>query len=275
MKINNSQWKNVRMSDSEKSLIRARLVQSLHTAPILSPYHPRHIFSSFGMIGKAVVAFSFIFVLVGGGSIANNALPGDVLYPFKVGIIEEIKSSTYRTPAQKIVWQKTRVENRLKELETLSTNGNLTPENKVLVENQINTQLTTLNEQMTEAKANPTQESKDAVIEVAKLEQTIEDHKEVLSTLTTNVDQDIEVPATFTTTASSTEIIKKELPITPLLKLSSTLEQINDTIEQAKTAAEEIDSVINGAPAHDIVSPEDFSQAVTTPQPVATSTTKK
>ncbi|MEI6399971.1 MAG: DUF5667 domain-containing protein [bacterium] len=271
MKINNSQWKNVRMSDSEKSLIRARLVQSLHTAPVLSPYHPRHIFSSFGMVGKAVVAFSFIFVLVGGGSIANNALPGDILYPFKVGVIEEIKSSTYRTPAQKIVWQKTRVENRLKELETLSTNGDLTPENKILVENQINTQLTTLNEQMTVAKANPTQESKDAVIEVAKLEQTIEDHKEVLSTLTTNVEPAIETPTTLTAIASSTEIIKKEVVETPILKLSSTLQQITNTIEQAKTTAEEIDSVINGAPAHDIVSPEDFSQAVTT----TATTTKK
>jgi len=75
---------------------------------------------SFGM---AVLA---IFITL--PAVAEYAVPGDVLYPVKVRINEEVRSTLARTPYEKVEWESKRIERRISEARVLAKAGLLTPE---------------------------------------------------------------------------------------------------------------------------------------------------
>jgi len=61
-------------------------------------------------------------------AIAEYAVPGDVLYPVKVRINEEVRSTLARTPYEKVEWESKRIERRISEARILAKAGLLTPE---------------------------------------------------------------------------------------------------------------------------------------------------
>lgn len=75
--------------------------------------------SSFASV--AVVVF-----LVGVPALAEQAVPGDVLYPVKVHVNEEVKASLQTSPYEKVAWEAERVERRIAEAQLLATEGKLT-----------------------------------------------------------------------------------------------------------------------------------------------------
>lgn len=60
--------------------------------------------------------------------IAEQAVPGDFLYPMKVQINEEVRSSLTFSSQGKIEWETSRIERRLAEVRVLATEGKLTDE---------------------------------------------------------------------------------------------------------------------------------------------------
>jgi Domain of unknown function (DUF5667) len=67
-------------------------------------------------------------LIVGIPALAEQAVPGDILYPIKVQVTEEIRGSLSRDPYQKVVWETTRLERRITEARQLAKAGKLTPE---------------------------------------------------------------------------------------------------------------------------------------------------
>lgn len=81
---------------------------------------PRWVYQS--MTGVAVL------FLVVTPIAAERALPGDMLYPVKIKINEEVRSSLATSPYEKIEWETERLERRITEAQLLAQAGLLTPE---------------------------------------------------------------------------------------------------------------------------------------------------
>lgn len=120
--------KNIRLSDTEKSAIRARILQYMmnprSVRAIPSPYlHPR-----FMVKPLQVLALSLVIVLGTGGGVAfaaQKALPGEALYGIKVHVNEELAALMKRGPEAKAEHAIVRAEERLDETTTLVLSGKL------------------------------------------------------------------------------------------------------------------------------------------------------
>lgn len=85
-----------------------------------------------GYLGRRVPAFALgalALMLVSGGvaAAAEGTLPGDLLYPIKVAILEPARTSLTFSAAAKASWQRTLAERRLSEAATLAKQGALSP----------------------------------------------------------------------------------------------------------------------------------------------------
>lgn len=78
-------------------------------------------------------------LLVGGGTsfAAEQALPGDTLYPVKVNINEEVRSFVALKAESKAAWDVRRAERRLEEAEKLLSDRGLTDEERAKLEERI------------------------------------------------------------------------------------------------------------------------------------------
>lgn len=95
-------------------------------------------FASSPLIRKAMSVFSLVLAfMISAGSVsyaAEGSLPGDVLYPVKVGINEEVRATLAPTAQAKAAWEAERAERRLAEAETLATRGELGTETRIALE---------------------------------------------------------------------------------------------------------------------------------------------
>ncbi|QQR50273.1 hypothetical protein IPF86_04340 [Candidatus Nomurabacteria bacterium] len=113
----------------EKESIRHEIVRAMQVPSpiaILSPFMKHFNWMFF----TKATAIAVIVLLVGGSSLtyaSENALPGDLLYPVKIHVKEEIEVSFANTPMQKVTIQKERIERRISEVKTLKATGALTP----------------------------------------------------------------------------------------------------------------------------------------------------
>lgn len=76
-------------------------------------------------ISLGLVAIAFVVILP---TVAEYTVPGDILYPVKVRINEEVRSTLARTPYEKVEWEAQRIERRISEARILAKAGLLTPE---------------------------------------------------------------------------------------------------------------------------------------------------
>lgn len=67
-----------------------------------------------------------MFLIVGVPFVAEQALPGDVLYPVKVQFNEELLSTLSFSPYAKVEWETQRLERRISEARLLASEGRLT-----------------------------------------------------------------------------------------------------------------------------------------------------
>ncbi len=74
---------------------------------------------------SAAVLATLLFV-VGIPTLAEQALPGDILYAMKVNVNEEVRSTLSFSPYAKVEWEATRLERRLSEARQLAEAGMLT-----------------------------------------------------------------------------------------------------------------------------------------------------
>ncbi len=83
-------------------------------------------------VRSAIGAFA-VLVIVTVPVLAERSVPGDVLYPVKTNINEEVRSSLTLSPYAKIEWETKRLERRVAEARLLASEGKLTPETEAVV----------------------------------------------------------------------------------------------------------------------------------------------
>lgn len=122
--------KNIRFPAGVSERIRERLVAHMYEHPmsVRSPY--QHFF-----VRSPLMAVLTLLLLVGlGGATtyaAADALPGDPLYPVKVGMIEPVRGLLALSPEAKAVVNVSIAETRASEVVQLAAKNKLTPENGI------------------------------------------------------------------------------------------------------------------------------------------------
>lgn len=116
------------MDDTDRAQIRERLRAYTALKPIRSGVRraPRtnHSLFSFAFHPAPILALGLIFTVgVGSVSAAESALPGDILYPIKVGVNEEVREALARTPESRARIAIERAERRIQELKQLELTG--------------------------------------------------------------------------------------------------------------------------------------------------------
>ena len=189
--------KNERLTDSERILMRndLQLFVSEHTPRVplsirfwdymsntLSRFDSRSPRTQFVPAALALV----LIVGVGTSYAAENALPGDVLYPVKIYVNENVQGSLAVSQASKAQWNTQLMTRRLEEAETLTAQDRLT----AVARTDIQTQLlnTAKNFDQNVAALASTDNGAAAVATVqSNLEASLEGHVQVLAALTADV----------------------------------------------------------------------------------------
>ena len=129
----------IRLKASEKDELRARVVSFMEYHPVQSGVPTKRVGASpiaspFTVIRipvlymRSALGVLVLLVVIGVPTLAERAVPGDVLYPIKVQVTEEIRSSLSRDAYQKVAWETTRLERRISEARQLAKAGKLTPD---------------------------------------------------------------------------------------------------------------------------------------------------
>ena len=127
--------KRVSLPKEEKQLAReqVRLFVQDHPMPEVGRvWHRPTVFlsTSFFWVYRRplAVALTVVVLIVTSGGVvfaAEESLPGDVLYPIKINVTEEVRAAMIPTKTARANWEITRVERRLNEVETLARLGRL------------------------------------------------------------------------------------------------------------------------------------------------------
>ncbi len=82
---------------------------------------------------RGFVGVFVVFIVVGVPVLAERSVPGDILYPVKTNITEEVRASLTLSPYAKVEWETKRLERRVAEARLLAHEGKLTPETEATV----------------------------------------------------------------------------------------------------------------------------------------------
>ncbi len=112
---------NVRLSDIEKARVRNNLQRIISTEQTV-----RVRWFSLAIVRYAVAPALIIFVIIGGVTgVSASTLPGDMLYPVKVSVLEEVRGLLHRDTESRLAYEQERIDKRLFELAELDGSGNL------------------------------------------------------------------------------------------------------------------------------------------------------
>lgn len=151
----------VRLEAEASDRIRARLVAHMVAHPVAtqSPYQRFFIRSPFmSLVRKPVAALAVVLLIGLGGAttFATGALPGDVLYPVKVSVIEPMQGFLAVSPEAKAEWKVSVAETRVSEVVQLAVQDKLTPEQGVSIQEGFDQSLGTARDTIdTLSKENP------------------------------------------------------------------------------------------------------------------------
>ncbi len=119
----NKASKEVRLSRNEKSAMRASLMHAMRGTHVPTPYWS--MFAS-PVFMRAGAAFMLVVILGGTTALASeHALPGDALYPVKIGLLENAGGALAQTPQAAASWNTKIATRRAEEAEALAVRGTL------------------------------------------------------------------------------------------------------------------------------------------------------
>ena len=228
--------KNVHLTQEEKGALRASVARGIEFAR--SKPTPS-IFYTGIQHGLRIGLSTFLFIVFVGGSvsvIADNSLPGDPLYSFKINVNEEVKGALIKTPEEKLAWQKTRIDNRLGEIQTLAASKTLTKAKQETAQKALNTHIESLSNELSKT------ETAEALKVTADLEESLKNQKEELKKYAT--EGDLENQNAF---KAVDETIKKvsdqEVKI-----ISKEIDKINSDLSNVPDAVEAADQILPTTP---------------------------
>ena len=136
--------KGIKLSVAEKRELETRVVSFMEYHPRREAVAVKKAEAYLASQSYSIISFNnrylqaalgalavFIFIIV--PAAAERAVPGDVLYPIKVRVNEEVRGGLTFSPTQKIEWETERLERRISEVRLLESKGELTEETEAEV----------------------------------------------------------------------------------------------------------------------------------------------
>lgn len=110
----------------------------------------RSFISYWEMYGLRTGVALLVLIFLGGGAsfAAQNSLPGDILYPMRVNVNEEVKAA-FLSGTKRSAYEIQRVQNRVNEMQTLANEGKLDDKIQQKVVAGLNTSVSTAQENLT------------------------------------------------------------------------------------------------------------------------------
>ncbi len=132
----------VRMSNQESNLVWEKLESYTVSNPlnikIKSPWYTGVVFFATSRTGAVVFSVLFVSLIsVNSLFLASSSLPGDVLYPLKVDVMEPIQYTMAVDSVSKTNILLNNLDTRIKEVELLQTGGRLSGAVQTDVENRL------------------------------------------------------------------------------------------------------------------------------------------
>lgn len=104
--------------------------------------------------GLSLVTVAVVIIATSGTALAaEQALPGDTLYPIKINLNERVRAGLTMGTEAKARWETRQVERRLDEAERLTTQGRFSEQKRVELEARFKTHVGQLGDRITELKA--------------------------------------------------------------------------------------------------------------------------
>ena len=184
------------LSKEERSAIKQNILNFISQNPVRPDIQPRLNYGSSIFLTKLsfapIMAILLILVVLAGGGVAvgaERALPGDILYPVKVGLSEEVRGWLSVSEESKANWEVERAQRRLEEAETLASEGSLDVEAREKVEAnfEIHAEKVKQRIQKFENKEN----FKAAVNVSSKFETSLKAHNKILSRISTESEANV------------------------------------------------------------------------------------
>ena len=133
--------RNIGLSKEEKNAVKRSVLNFVSDNPPRLGVHPHFNYGSNIFLTKlsfvpSMIILLVIMVSVGGGAAigAEKAMPGDVLYPVKLNVNEEVRGWLKISDEAKADWEIKRTERRLEEVEELADEGALNEEAREKIE---------------------------------------------------------------------------------------------------------------------------------------------
>lgn len=150
----------IKMTEEEKNLVFQNILKFMdnYAPSVLDDKFRSHKSPYWAQVFKitGVVFASFVIFFAGGGVSyeASTALPGDLLYSFKVNTIEEVRGAFIKSPEEKLLYNQSRVAKRIEEVKTLAESGKLTIAKGVEIEKALDSHITEIENAAKELKEN-------------------------------------------------------------------------------------------------------------------------
>ncbi len=132
------------LDSNRKKMMKNQIVEYVQRNPVRISGNQRlilhnPIFNFLTLSPMKALVLALVVLLSGGTTVfaAENSQPGDVLYPVKVNINEEVVSTLHFYKDKKADWEVTRVERRLQEANELTQAGELTEDLKNTIDNLV------------------------------------------------------------------------------------------------------------------------------------------
>jgi hypothetical protein len=151
-------------------------------------------------------------IFVGGSVsvVADNSLPGDPLYSFKVNVNEEIKGAFLKTPQDKISWEQRRIDNRLNEIKTLASTQTLTKAKQEKAQEALDTHLAKVSVELATLSV---EQPNEALKVTADLEANLKASKEAIVTVMAQKSQEEKDQAFLAIDSTIQKVSDEELKI--------------------------------------------------------------
>lgn len=224
--------KKITLTDEERSLMRAHAARIIMSSPVLVT---ESFFKRGVQQGLRIALSSMLFVTFMIGSVfavANNSLPGDPLYDWKIHINDEVKAAIIGAkPATQASYGAELVATRLNEIQTLAKNNSLTTANQEIAAKAITSQVANLSANITTLSD---QSPSSALAVTASLEQTLKANKAALESTPASTPAQADGKAAAINTVDTTlqTVSNQEVQI-----LSKEIDSINTQVSGTPTSA--------------------------------------
>jgi ribosomal protein L17 len=230
-----TEMRKISLSSTQKSNMRDVVLSYMDTHPIpASLQHKSRIHSPYmRFFMTAVPVFLVVFVFLGSGvSFASIAsLPGDLLYPMKVGVTERVQGLFITTNKEKAHYELKLATRRLIEVEQLTAEGKLDTKSKEVVQKNFDKHSEELSLHIEALK------KEDNLDEAASVNDTFADsliaHEKIITELKTDENKDLVEPLITSVKEQVKTVSDKSIEIKQEIKTNEEIDLKDLDDEQA------------------------------------------